>query len=70
MPVRSIYSWNGDINSDNEWQLVIKTDLDRFAQLEARVRQLHSYEVPAIIAVPIVAGSTPYLNWIEAMTKE
>ncbi|MBE9039462.1 divalent-cation tolerance protein CutA [Oscillatoriales cyanobacterium LEGE 11467] len=69
-PVRSIYSWNGEINSDSEWQLVIKTNLALFWELESRVKQLHSYDVPEIIATEIVAGSTPYLDWIGAMTRE
>ncbi|NDJ18603.1 divalent-cation tolerance protein CutA [Myxacorys almedinensis] len=63
-PVQSIYTWQGDMHQDQEWQLFIKSDLDRFDELEATIRQLHSYEVPEIIALPIVAGSQPYLHWI------
>jgi periplasmic divalent cation tolerance protein len=64
LPVRSIYRWQGAIHNDEEWQLLIKSDLDRFADLEIKIRQIHPYEVPEIIALPIVAGSEPYLNWI------
>lgn len=64
MPVRSIYTWNGKVNSEPEWQLVIKTTLAQFDPLEAKIRELHSYEVPEIIALPIVAGSQAYLQWI------
>jgi len=65
-PIQSIYSWEGKIESQEEWQLTIKTDLGQFAALEAQVRQLHSYEVPEIIALPLVTGSQPYLEWISA----
>jgi periplasmic divalent cation tolerance protein len=63
-PIRSIYTWKGEIHSDSEWQLVIKTDLAKFEALKTKVRELHSYEVPEIIAIPIVAGSEAYLNWL------
>jgi periplasmic divalent cation tolerance protein len=64
MPIRSIYTWNGEVHNEGEWQLLIKTDLRHFDQLETKVREVHSYEVPEVIAVPIVAGSSSYLNWI------
>ncbi|MGC9505211.1 divalent-cation tolerance protein CutA [Baaleninema sp.] len=63
-PVRSIYSWQGNIEDEEEWQLIIKTNLTQFDRLESRIRQLHSYDVPEIIAVPIIKGSRDYLNWI------
>ncbi|MCU0546518.1 MAG: divalent-cation tolerance protein CutA [Oscillatoriaceae cyanobacterium Prado104] len=63
-PIRSIYSWQGEIRSDSEWQLVIKTDLAKFEDLKTKVQELHSYEVPEIIAIPIVAGSQAYLDWM------
>lgn len=63
-PVRSIYTWQGEVQQEPELQLVIKSALSQFATLEAKVRELHPYEVPEIIAIPIVAGSEPYLNWI------
>lgn len=65
VPVNSFYTWQGKINSDREWQLIIKTDLAQFAALEAKIKTLHSYEVPEIIALPIIAGSESYLNWLE-----
>lgn len=63
-PIRSIYSWKDELCEDEEWQLTIKTDLTQFDALEAKIRQLHSYEVPEIIAIPIVAGSLDYLQWM------
>ncbi|OUC12355.1 MAG: divalent-cation tolerance protein CutA [Alkalinema sp. CACIAM 70d] len=63
-PVTSIYTWQGEVQQEGEVQLLIKTDLVRFSELEAMVRSLHPYEVPEVIALPIVAGSPPYLQWI------
>lgn len=70
MPVHSIYNWEGEVHSDPEWQLIIKTDLSYYTQLEARLCQLHSYDVPEIIALPIATGLTPYLNWIGAVNRK
>lgn len=69
-PVNSIYTWQGKINNDREWQLSIKTNLNLFTELAQKIKALHSYEVPEIIAIPIVAGFQPYLNWIDDNTKE
>ncbi len=63
-PVTSIYTWQGKIEQDDEWQLLIKSDLSKFSVLAAKVQEIHPYEVPEIIALPIVAGSEPYLRWI------
>ena len=63
-PVRSVYTWDGVVHDDAEWQLVIKTDLDRFAELEQRVMTLHAYAVPEIIAIPIAQGAAPYIQWL------
>jgi len=64
MPIHSIYTWQNEVHADQEWQLFIKSSLAQFPKLEARVREIHSYEVPEIIALPIVKGSSAYLNWI------
>ncbi|NET38377.1 MAG: divalent-cation tolerance protein CutA [Cyanothece sp. SIO1E1] len=64
MPIQSIYTWQGEVHQDEEWQLVIKTDLDQFTTLETKVQAIHSYEVPEIIALPIVKGANSYLTWI------
>ena len=63
-PVHSIYTWKGEIQRDNEWQLIIKTDLDQFAALEAKLKSIHPYEVPEILALPIHQGSGAYLSWM------
>lgn len=67
-PVRSIYTWQGEVNRDREVQILIKTNLDRFPEIAAKIRELHSYELPEIIALPIVAGLQPYLDWIGEQT--
>ena len=68
-PIRSIYRWEGKIWDEREWLLIIKTQKERFEALEKNVRSLHSYAVPEIIAVPIVEGSSNYLNWLAEMTQ-
>jgi periplasmic divalent cation tolerance protein len=69
MPIESVYTWQGTVHQEAEYQLLIKTALTQFEALEARIRQLHSYEVPEIIMLPILAGSLPYLNWIEEQVR-
>lgn len=63
-PVNSLYIWQGEINNDPEYQLIIKTDLSKFNELAAKIRTLHNYEVPEIIALPIIPGSQSYLSWL------
>lgn len=69
LPIQSIYIWQGKIHKEQEWQLLIKTDLAQFPTLEAKIRELHSYEVSEIIALPIIAGSQPYLQWISEQVR-
>jgi periplasmic divalent cation tolerance protein len=69
LPIQSIYTWQNTLHQEQEWQLLIKSDLSKFSDLETNIRELHSYEVPEIMALPIVAGSLPYLQWIEENTK-
>ncbi len=65
-PMTSIYTWQSQLCQDREWQLSIKTKRICFEALKQRVAELHSYEVPEIIAIPIEAGSQNYLSWIDA----
>ena len=65
-PVESIYRWKGKVETAKEYLLLIKTSRGQFAALEKEIQRLHSYEVPEIIALPIVAGTKPYLEWLEA----
>ena len=62
--VHSVYRWQGKVEESTEELLVIKTRADLFAALEKRVRELHSYSVPEIIALPIMNGSEAYLKWL------
>jgi periplasmic divalent cation tolerance protein len=63
-PVRSCYIWEGKTNLDEEMLLIIKTKKSQFEPLKKRILELHSYAVPEIIALPIVEGHQPYLDWI------
>ncbi|MBM4255264.1 MAG: divalent-cation tolerance protein CutA [Deltaproteobacteria bacterium] len=67
-PIRSIYRWEGKVQDDHEWLLVIKTQHSHFAAVDAHVRTLHSYQVPEVIALPIVEGSEKYVGWIRGET--
>lgn len=69
MPVTSIYTWDHQLQKDEEWQLLIKTEQSRFPDLEARILALHPYDVPEILALPLSAGAQPYLSWITAQVN-
>ncbi|WOD39593.1 divalent-cation tolerance protein CutA [Nodosilinea sp. E11] len=68
-PMQSIYRWEDEVQTEPEWQLIIKTDLSQFEQLTQAVTQHHSYDVPEIIALPIVNGFPPYLTWLQAQSQ-
>jgi len=67
--IRSIYNWQGKIEDEKEVLLIAKTGKRLFKRLVKKVRQLHSYAVPEIIAMPIAEGSTEYLKWLKGVTK-
>jgi periplasmic divalent cation tolerance protein len=64
--LRSIYRWDGEVQDEPEALLVLKTTAARFPALRDRVLQLHPYEVPEVLALPVEAGSAAYLAWIAA----
>src|SRR4029078_11653124 len=66
--VRSCYEWEGKMEWSEELLLLMKTTSERYEKLEARVRELHAYEVPEIVAVPVAAGLEKYLGWVDANT--
>ncbi|MEM9088349.1 MAG: divalent-cation tolerance protein CutA [Cyanobacteria bacterium P01_F01_bin.53] len=68
-PMQSMYTWEGKVQHDAEWQLVIKTRLACFEAIAHKVKALHSYETPELIALPIVAGSAEYLGWMGTQVK-
>jgi periplasmic divalent cation tolerance protein len=63
-PIASRYRWRGEIETAEEWLCLAKTEAARYPQLEAAIRELHSYEEPEIVATAIVAGSSGYLAWL------
>lgn len=68
MPIESHYVWKGEVCSDNEWLLIIKTRKDLYALVEEKVKDLHEYDVAQIVQVPIVDGFNPYLEWLRQST--
>ena len=64
--IRSIYRWQGKIEDEAEVPVILKTTKDHMSALIARVEALHSYDVPEIIALPVVEGNEPYLDWVRA----
>lgn len=63
-PVASTYRWQGRVERADEWLCIVKTMRDRFDDVSAAIRQLHSYECPEVTATPITAGSKTYLEWL------
>jgi periplasmic divalent cation tolerance protein len=68
--IQSYFSWVGKVDTANEHMLIIKTTPDAYDALEKRLKKLHPYELPEIIAVPIEAGSAAYLDWITKNSKK
>jgi periplasmic divalent cation tolerance protein len=68
-PVTSSYWWRGTMDTAEEWLCLIKTRAQHYTEIEAAIRELHSYELPQIIATPIVAGSAAYLEWLRRETE-
>lgn len=66
--IRSIYSWQGKTEDEKEVLMIAKTRMELFKAIERRVKELHSYAVPEIIAVQIVEGSQDYLKWLGEVT--
>lgn len=67
-PIRSVYAWKGKICRSGEIPFIAKTDDDRFDALAERVRLLHSYETPCIVALPVTRGDADFLAWITKTT--
>jgi periplasmic divalent cation tolerance protein len=63
--IRSIYRWEGKVEDSTEWLLLIKTSRERFAALQVALAAVHSYDVPEVIALPIIDGSPNYLAWLD-----
>src|SRR5688572_18155952 len=63
--IRSVYRWKGVVEDEQEWMLLIKTSRSLFKELKGEFRKAHSYEIPEMIAMPIVDGSPEYLEWLD-----
>lgn len=68
-PMLSFYRWKGQVERDAERQIVIKTTRDRVPALEKRLRELHAYELPEFLVLPIDGGSAAYLGWVDDQTR-
>jgi periplasmic divalent cation tolerance protein len=67
--IRSIYRWQGKLQDENEVLVLLKTRAEHLERLKLRILELHPYEVPEVLAVPVEAGYQPYLDWIAGETK-
>jgi periplasmic divalent cation tolerance protein len=68
-PIESVYRWQGKIETAAEWQCWIKTRREHYDAVEAVIRELHSYEIPEILVLPVMAGSEKYLKWLAEETE-
>jgi len=69
-PISSRYRWQGKLEHEREWLCLAKTEASRYDEVEAAIRELHSYDEPEIVAKPIVAGSEGYLAWISESLQD
>jgi len=69
-PITSFYWWKNKLEKSEEWLCIIKSRKSIYNKLEKRIREVHTYEVPEIIAMPITYGYSEYLNWIRDETKD
>jgi periplasmic divalent cation tolerance protein len=67
-PMTSFYRWQGTAEHDVERQLVIKTTRDQVPAIQTRITELHSYELPEFIVIPVIDGTTAYLEWVRSET--
>lgn len=70
LPVRSLYRWNGEQCDDEEHLLIMKTRRSLVDAVVRTLKAMHPYEVPEILALPVIAGHLPYLAWVEGETRE
>lgn len=70
-PITSTYWWDGKMEREDEWKISFKTSTERYSELEAELSEIHPYDAPEIIAIPIADGSREYLDWIgDEMKKD
>ncbi|OLT28604.1 divalent cation transporter [Nocardiopsis sp. CNR-923] len=68
-PITSFYRWEGEAHVDEEWLVVATTSADRVDALVAHVARIHPYDVPEVVAVPVIGGNTAYLEWVVEETR-
>ena len=68
--VESVFRWKGEIQSESEVLALIKTTRDNYQEIEARIQELHPYDIPAVISVPVEKGASAYLNWVSEVTRD
>jgi periplasmic divalent cation tolerance protein len=68
-PIASTYRWKGCIEKAEEWQCIIKSRQDLYQDIEKSIRSIHPYEVPEIMALPVIEGSRDYLEWLESSLR-
>ncbi|MBU2514123.1 divalent-cation tolerance protein CutA [bacterium] len=64
-PITSVYHWKGQVEKDSEWRCSFKTSRNLFKTLETRIKEIHTYETPEIIAIPILETSSEYAEWMK-----
>lgn len=69
-PITSIYQWKDNLEEAEEWLCLIKSKINLFKKLERKIKEVHPYEVPEIIALPIISGSEGYLEWLQNELKK
>jgi periplasmic divalent cation tolerance protein len=68
-PVSSTYRWQGKVEREREWQCLAKTEARLYGEVEAAIREVHSYEEPEVLAMPVLRGSAGYLSWVSASLR-
>jgi periplasmic divalent cation tolerance protein len=69
-PITSTYWWDGELQTAEEWQVIFKTAADRYDALEAYLLANHEYDLPEVLALPVLAGNPAYLSWLTEETRE
>ncbi len=64
-PLTSSYRWEGRLERSEEWLCIIKTRMARYGEVERSIKEMHGYDVPEILALPVVAGNRAYLEWLD-----
>ncbi len=69
-PITSVYRWEGKLKKSKEWLCIMKTKRTRYKSMEKAIKEIHPYELPEIVAVPIIEGSREYLGWMQEEIQE